>query len=145
MAAPILQTLVGLIFVLLGIAMANKPPAARSEQWLYRGLFISLGFLFAALAWIPYKNELKKEAEASEKIQALEVQSHHTNQIIVQVPQKDDLAIKSNLLNLQLKYYSLLCELETNPSIDPNFRERIIITKTEFERHTSASNLAQPK
>jgi hypothetical protein len=146
MAAPILQTLVGLIFVLLGIAMAGKPPATRKEQWLYRGIFIFLGFLFASLAWIQFKNEQRQEAYFNEKIQAIEIQALHANQIIVrQPPRKESGAIKSNLFDLQQKYYSLLSELETNPSIDPNFRERIIVTKTKFERDPGASNRIQPE
>jgi len=137
MAVPILQTLVGLIFVLLGMALAARPLTTKTEQWLCRAIFICLGSLLLALSWIQYRSEQRKETAFRAKIQAL-----NTNQIVVQPPlEKGSGIVESNQFELQQKYQSVLTELATNPSLAPNLRERIIIATAKIGRDAQALKL----
>lgn len=121
--------------------MAGKFPATKKERWLHRGTFIFLGALLLALTWIQFKNEQKKEAVADEKVPAI----NNNPTVVRQPPQKESQSVEPNQTALQEKYQSLLSELATNRSLDPNLRERIIIAKTKLERETRGSNSIQPE
>ena len=136
MAVTVLQILVGLIFVLLGMALAGKPPTTKREQWLCRSIFIFLGLLLVALSWIQYRNEQKSELALREKLLMANA-SHPAS--AEQPPQKETGVPETNQLELQQQYHNLLDELATNSSIAPDVRERIIIATAKLRREDRPS------
>ena len=134
MAVPILQTLVGLIFVLLGLVMAGKPPTTKREQWLCRSIFIFLGLLLLTLSWIQFRNEQKKEAALSQKLQAFTA-----SQSAAQPPPENAAVMgDANQSKLEHKYQNLVRNRPTNSSLAPDVRERIIIATAKLDRDAQA-------
>jgi hypothetical protein len=135
MAVTVLQILVGVIFVLLGIATANTPPSTKKEQWLCRVLFIFLGFLLLTLVWMQSKTGQQRAADTVEMVQTPGRNQTAIDQTeLQQTFQRESGTIESNQLDLQQKYQGLLGELAANPSLDPNLRERLVVARAKMEK-----------
>jgi hypothetical protein len=155
MAVPILQTIVGVVLVLLGIDAAKNPPTTRNMLWLYRVMFIVLGALFLSLNWIQYRTEQVKEAAVSARIQALSARQTQikaeakteTKAAEVKPPEAPP-AVKTvpdpKQVDYEQKYVALLNELSTNTALNPNLRERLIITKAQLGRGNNAPAETRP-
>ncbi len=150
MVIKVLQVLVCLVFVLLGIDTANKPPTTEKARWVYRAVFVVLGGLLLALAYFHDKDVENNSLQAMEKIRAAApvqaASSQETEQSLVdrtmaeQSFEKQSAVIQSNQFELQQKYEGLLNELATNAALGPNIHERIIITKAKLDKIQSQAS-----
>src|SRR5665213_1685791 len=129
MAVPIIQSIIGVVLVLLGIDTAKNPPTTAKMLWLYRATFSVLGVLFLSLSWIQYRNEQIKAAAALERIQTLTV--HQITAQTIPHPEPMPAGLSSNQIDFEKKYQTLLDELAANKSLDPNLRERMIIARAK--------------
>ncbi len=143
MVITVLQTLVCMVFVLLGIDTANKPPITEKARWAHRVIFAILGALLLTLTYLQMKNISAKRAPV-----AVAVQTPATNAavppeteevmadraILQQRFEKESATIQSNQFALQQQYQGLLNELATNAALGATMHERIIVTKAKLDQ-----------
>lgn len=140
MVITVLQALVCLIFVLLGIDTANKPPTTEKARWIYRVMFVFLGCLLLTLTELRARNTPAKVVTVVQAATNSEPRTEQSEQAAVdttiaqQTFEKQTAIIQSNQFELQEKYQTLLNELATNSSLAPIYRERIVITKAKLEQ-----------
>jgi hypothetical protein len=147
MVTTVLQALVCLVFVLLGIDTANKPPITEKARWVYRVIFMVLGGLLLTLS---YLRDQEAKANALKELQKIRTASGASGQeseqstvdrtILQQTFERQSAVIQSNQFELQAKYQELLNELATNSALAPGIHERIIITKARLDRIESQAN-----
>ena len=128
MTMALLQTLIGLIFVGVGIEMANKAPTTQRARWIYRSIFIFLGLVLLAFTWIQYGDQQRKEKESAKQIQTLNINQtnlEHTFKTKIDV-------LQTNLSAFQEEQQNIEMQLATNSAYDPNLRERIIASHEKY-------------
>jgi len=149
MVITVLQGLVCLVFVLLGIDTANKPPTTDKARWIYRVVFVVLGGLLVALTYFQDRNARQTVVRVVEQAppparppaRSPEAEQAAVDETLLrQSFEKQSAVIQSNQFELQQKYQSLLNDLATNSTLAPGFRERIIITKARLEKIDSQAN-----
>lgn len=125
--------------MLLGIALAGKPPTTKGEQWLYRLVFIFAGLLVVTLSWIQYIKDERRFADLQDSMPTANVALTGTTvQSPSPAPEKQPAAVPSKPLELQQKYATLLRNLSRDPSLTPDVRERIVIATAQLNREADA-------
>jgi hypothetical protein len=158
MAVPILQILVGLIVALSGLAMAGKAPTTKKEQWTYRGIFLFLGVVLLALAWMQFLSLSHFQTLAMQNMavsttpqrplissQPAETVSAAPEQIPAQTAASVAAPPPAAAFQLQEKYATLLRNLSKDPSLPPDARERIIIATAKLGQEAQALKQPSPE
>lgn len=134
MVILVLQILICIVFVLLGIDIANRPPMTRERRWLYRWFFIFLGFLLVCLTEIQFKLVHRAPSAPAANVAGPDPGARRIASEQEKALAHEAGVVKSNFTDLREQYQKLLADLATNASLDPNVRERVIIANARLQK-----------